>query len=319
MSNEREQRGSPPAHATGAVQFVAVDDIAVDETFRLRPDGDVSQLATALGRLGQLSPVELRPWPGAGSDGARWQVVSGFRRLAAVRMLARERVLARLHHDLAEEDAWNLAIGEALLHEPLTGEDLEVLRTRLRASGVAPWAEELVDEALVRAPVSAELRERFYDFLIAGAAATPAQIEASTPNPAAALSAHLLADASELSAWTSPSWESGAPPPAAAPVAQSLADASEPPASPPSESGAPPPIPPEDAPREAVETEPVEDYIEVTPDELVQDLAARLSALNQDLATAVEAWKDLPPEGRKVILDQARYVAALLPFMETLE
>ncbi len=69
MAAESEQRGTPPAHATGAVRFVAVDDIAVDETFRLRPDGDVSQLATSFGRLGQLAPVELRPWPGAGSDG----------------------------------------------------------------------------------------------------------------------------------------------------------------------------------------------------------------------------------------------------------
>ena len=31
--------------------------------------------------------------------------------------------------------------------------------------GLAPWAEELVDEALVRAPVAPELRERFLAFL----------------------------------------------------------------------------------------------------------------------------------------------------------
>ena len=56
--------------------------------------------------------------------------------------------------------------------------------------------------------------------------------------------------------------------------------------------------------------------VEVTPEELVADLAARLSALNQDLATALEAWEDLPAEGRRLLVDQARYVAAALPFME---
>jgi hypothetical protein len=56
--------------------------------------------------------------------------------------------------------------------------------------------------------------------------------------------------------------------------------------------------------------------IEVTPEELVQDLAARLSALNQDLAVACEAWKDLPPEGRRLVREQARYVAEILPFLE---
>jgi hypothetical protein len=58
------------------------------------------------------------------------------------------------------------------------------------------------------------------------------------------------------------------------------------------------------------------DVIEVTPEDLVQELAIRLSALNQDLAMAVEAWKDLPSDGRKVLVEQARYVSALLPFME---
>jgi hypothetical protein len=56
--------------------------------------------------------------------------------------------------------------------------------------------------------------------------------------------------------------------------------------------------------------------VEVTPEELVDDLTARLSALNQDLATALEAWEDLPEEGRRLLVEQARYVAAVLPFME---
>ncbi len=386
MPAEREQRGSPPAHATGAVEFVAVEDIAADETFRLRAEGDVSQLATALGRLGQLAPVELRPWPGAAAGGAsprppttaqpgaareasagaegaaagpRWQVVSGFRRLAAIRMLARERVLARLHHELSEEDAWALALGEALLHEPLTGEDLEALRERLRSTGLAAWAVELVDEALVRAPVAAELRERFYEFLTGagspGTAAPDQAIEAVTPDASAV--AEATATAMPTATPTSPPTSSPAP---AAEPSQARDPSSTAPAAEPSWSRAPAPggdetppgvphgergqgstptatadaaadatstpaapdpaaqVAPVDEPAAvSVEPGPADGYVEVTPDELVQDLVARLSALNQDLATAVEAWEDLPVEGRRALVDQARYVAAVLPFMET--
>jgi len=261
------ERGPTPLHATGAVVFVALEEIAADEAFRLRPDGDVTQLATSLGRLGQLSPIELRPWPAAGGEGPRWQVVSGFRRLAAARLLARERLLARLHRQLSDEDAWGLALGEALLHEPLTGDELEALRDQLRASGRAPWAEELVDEALVRAPVAAALRERFYDYLTGGGAPPPARAAEDGPDA-----------------------EDASPGPGAAPED------------------------PVDSAGPTAEQEPGE--VEVTAEELVADLVGRLSALNQDLATAFEAWEDLPREGRRRLIEQARYVMQLFPFME---
>ncbi len=286
MAAEREQTSSTPAHAAGAVQSVAVDEIASDETFRLRAGGDVSHLAASLGRLGQLAPVDLRRWPGAAGDGPRWQVVAGFRRLAAVRLLARERVLARVH-ELTEDDAWGLALSEALLHQPLTGDELVALRERLRANGVGSWAEVLVEEALLTAPVAADLRERFREFLTAAGPSAPdggGGPEAETPE----LSTPLAPPSGEMGLHPLPgplpSRERGL-------GSGALARA------------------PEDG----------MDVIEVTPEDLVQDLAIRLSALNQDLAMAVEAWKDLPPDGRKLVVEQARYVSALLPFMEAEE
>jgi ParB family chromosome partitioning protein len=254
---EPDLRIVAPAHATGAVEFVELGDISPDESFRLRADGDVTLLATSLGRLGQLSPVELRPWPGAGSDGPRWQVVAGFRRLAAVRLLARERVLSRVHGELADEDAWGLALAEALLREPLAARDLEALRERLRASGVAPWADELVDEALVRAPLEVEVRERFYAFLRGEDASVCPEPFDSGRGEAAAYARDRLREAESK----------------------------------------------DDAP------------LEVTADELAQDLSARLSALNQDLALAFEAWSEVPPEGRRAIVEQARYISELMPFL----
>jgi hypothetical protein len=280
---EPHLRIAAPAHATGAVAFVELADIAADDAFRLRGDGDVSLLATSLGRLGQLSPVELRPWPGAASDGPRWQVVAGFRRLAAVRLLARERVLARVHGELSDQDAWALALGDALLREPLSGPELEALRERLRANGAAPWADELVDEALVRAPVAAEERERFFAFLTGPATPTPDSTSTSTPTPTP-------------DSTSTPTPTADEPTPSVRPERSEAESKDE-------ASAAPPP---------AAEPAP----LEVTPEELAEDLAARLSAITQDLAVAFEAWSELPREGRRAIVEQARYIAELMPFLE---
>ena len=50
-------------------------------------------------------------------------------------------------------------------------------------------------------------------------------------------------------------------------------------------------------------------------DDLLRGLATRLYEVNQDLATAFASWKDLPLEGRQLVLAQARYVAELFPFL----
>src|SRR6266545_4283002 len=239
---ELEPRTTAPAHATGAVEFVPLAEIAADPTFRLRDVGDVAALAASIGRLGHLVPVELRPLPAGPEEPVRYQVVAGFRRLAALRLLARERVLARVHAALDDDDAWAIALAQA----------------RLAASRTAPWAQDLVDEALVRAPVEPAERERFLAFL------------AGAPSPAA--------DAPEVG---EPAEVEGGELEAAA---EGEAD---------------------------VEADPVE----VTPEELAEDLAQRMFDVNQDLAVAFDAWAELPEEGRRMIVDQARYVAELFPLL----
>ena len=260
-------RTTAPLHATGAVEFVPLSAIAADPAFRLREPGDaagLASLAASIARLGQLVPVELRPLPGAPDGPVRYQVVAGFRRLAAVRLLARERVLARVHQRLDDEDAWSLALAQALLGEPLGGPELEALRSRLAESRLAPWAEELVDEALVRLPVDAGLRERFLEFL----RGVPAPAELGPVDEDAAVAA---AEVEEVARPLEP--EAGAE------------------------------APTEEGPEE------------VTPEELAADLATRLWEVNQDLSLAVDAWDELPDEGRRMILEQARYVAELYQFL----
>jgi ParB-like chromosome segregation protein Spo0J len=190
----------------GAVELVPLEAVDADATFRLREEGDVTALAASIGRLGQLTPVELRLLPDAGTGSRRYQVVAGFRRLEALRCLLREKVLARVHEELPDEDAWAIALAEALLHAPLDADARSALRERIAGEPAAGWAVELLDEAAA-------------------------------------------------------------------------------------------------------------DEVEVTPEELAADLSARMYQVNADLALASEAWEHLPAEGRRAIVEQARYVAALLPHL----
>jgi len=232
---ELEPRTTAPRQLTGAVEYVPLDAIADDVTFRLREEGDVSALAASLGRIGQLVPVELRPLPGAPADPPRYQLVAGFRRVEALRCLLREQVLARVHPRLDDEDAWGIALCEALLREPLDGAALESLRERLGEIRSASWGAELIDEALVRAPVAAAQREAFFEWLKARPGGEP---------------------------------EDGA------------------------------------------------ETVEITPEELAEQLTSRMYEVNADLALASEAWEHLPEAGRRAIVEQARYVAALLPHLK---
>lgn len=131
------------------MEYVPLSSIDPEEPFRLREPGDVTALATSIGRLGQLAPVELRRHPAAARGEARYQVVAGHRRLAAVRLLQRDRVLARVHPDLADREAWALVSAGALLDEPLGAAELSALREKLAAAKVE-WAGPLVEAALAR-------------------------------------------------------------------------------------------------------------------------------------------------------------------------
>jgi hypothetical protein len=205
--------------------------------------------------------------------------VAGFRRLAALRLLARERVLARVHAALDDEDAWAIALAQALLGEPLQARELEVLRDRLAAARIAPWAEELIDEALVRAPVDPEVRERFLAFLAGAPTGEGAAGEASPEE----------AEAGEGAGYEA-AGDDAADEAAADEVASDEVDF-----------------------REAAAER--EGPVEVTPDELAQDIALRLFEVNQDLGLAFDAWAEIPEEGRRMIVEQARYVAELYPLL----
>jgi ParB family chromosome partitioning protein len=152
----REDEAEPPAppedlvtsrrRGNVAPAHIPLERIDADTTFQLRPEGELSGLATDLARLGQLFPVDVRFKP---PD--RFQVICGFRRVAALRFLKRDRVLARLHTDLSDEDALLLALAAALHGSPMSREDLEAQRARLESQGqLTPIARDMLDKALER-------------------------------------------------------------------------------------------------------------------------------------------------------------------------
>ena len=139
----------------GVIETVPLSQLEADETFRLRPEGDVAGLAQSLARSGQLLPIEVRlRGPG------RWQLVTGFRRVAALRLLRRDRVLARLHDRLDDGEALALALGDDLARKPLTEPEIEALRERLQGQGwYDPAAQEAIERALGEVPPPPEPEE----------------------------------------------------------------------------------------------------------------------------------------------------------------
>jgi ParB-like chromosome segregation protein Spo0J len=243
-------------------------------------------LASSIGRLGQLMPVELRPIPGAIPGGPAWQVVAGFRRVAALRLLQRDRVLARIHGNLSDEDAWGLALGPALLTEPLLQGELEALRGTVLQAGQSGWAYDLIDEALVRAPVDPEQRERLMALIQVGDAGAGGALGEAGQEPAPA--GEPLPEVEEAMGLAQDSQDTDEV------LGEALEDPSLAPSGP--ESG--------DADSDEI--------VEMTPDELADDLTARLYQINQDLAAAYDVWLELPARGRLRILEQMRYVAEML-------
>ncbi|WP_241758097.1 ParB/RepB/Spo0J family partition protein [Myxococcus landrumensis] len=127
-----ELLAAPEQRLAGRVVTVLMplERLEDDVGHRLRPEGDVSGLATDIARLGQLFPVDVRP-----RGGERYQLVCGFRRVAALRFLKRDAVQARVHTDLSDEDALLMSLAEAIHATPVDPEVLEAKREQLESQG----------------------------------------------------------------------------------------------------------------------------------------------------------------------------------------
>ncbi|MFO0596904.1 MAG: ParB/RepB/Spo0J family partition protein [Myxococcaceae bacterium] len=130
-----------------APALIPLERVLDDRAFLVRDAAeldDVAALATDVARLGQLFPIDVRLQP---PD--RFQVITGFRRVAALRFLQREKVLARLHTDLSDADATLMSLASAIHSRAVSGEALSALRARLEEGGrLSPAARDMIEKAL---------------------------------------------------------------------------------------------------------------------------------------------------------------------------
>lgn len=132
-----------------APALIPLERVLEDASFLVRGQedlDDVSALATDIARLGQLFPIDLRLRP---PDS--FQIVTGFRRVAALRLLQREKVLALLHADLSDGDAMLMALGAAIHGRSVPEAALLATRERLAERGqLSAAARDMLDKALAK-------------------------------------------------------------------------------------------------------------------------------------------------------------------------
>lgn len=125
-------------------ELIAIDQVDAEPGFQVRPLGDLSLLATDLARLGQLFPIDVRV-----AAPNRYQVVCGYRRVAALKFLHRDQVLARVHHNLSDGDALLMALASAIHGFPASRQELEVFKAGLEKEGrLSAAAVHMLDKAL---------------------------------------------------------------------------------------------------------------------------------------------------------------------------
>jgi ParB-like chromosome segregation protein Spo0J len=134
-----------PARQYVSPSSLPMDRIETDNTFRLRKKDDrISTLALDLARLGQLTPIDVRLLPSN-----RFQVIAGFRRVEALRLLRRGKVIARIHMDLSDTDAWLLALASSVHTTPTSRASLKELQKSLEEAGqLKPVLRDMLERAL---------------------------------------------------------------------------------------------------------------------------------------------------------------------------
>ncbi|MFT3707486.1 MAG: ParB/RepB/Spo0J family partition protein [Archangium sp.] len=130
-----------------APALIPLERVDEDTAFLVR-DGeqleDVAALATDIARLGQLFPIDVRLVP---PD--RFQIITGFRRVAALRFLQREKVLARLHTNLSDSDATLMSLASAIHSKNVGADSLAAVKAALEESGrLTPPARDMLEKAL---------------------------------------------------------------------------------------------------------------------------------------------------------------------------
>lgn len=107
-----------------------IKDITGDTTYRYRANLDIGELADSIKRDGQLIPIVVR------RQGDKYQLISGFRRIAAMTKLGRKRVQAKVIDVASDAQARRISLLENLERNSLSAWDLAATAAKFRKQGM---------------------------------------------------------------------------------------------------------------------------------------------------------------------------------------
>ena len=131
VSTDKPNPDSPPhKEVPSQIMMLPLSAILDDNTFQYRITTAVAALATDIKARGQTTPIFARLLD------TRYQLISGFRRVAALRELGQEKVLARVFQELNDTQAVGLAISENLQREDFSDLEKAMVSQRLKDLGL---------------------------------------------------------------------------------------------------------------------------------------------------------------------------------------
>lgn len=110
---------------------IPIADVTEDCEFQCRAtQWNVDDLVTSIQRHGQRDPVAVRPL------GKKFQLIYGFRRVAALKQLGHKWVQAHVMYDLSDADARRMSLAENLEREDLSDWDKIATAARFNKQGI---------------------------------------------------------------------------------------------------------------------------------------------------------------------------------------
>jgi ParB/RepB/Spo0J family partition protein len=106
--NKRQEVTRSKTKRSAETLDIALDQIVFSEHFRIRPSRmeAVVEIAASIQRIGQANPLFVRPY------GERYELIDGYRRYGALRLLDAPLAYCRIFRDISDEDALRLAASE---------------------------------------------------------------------------------------------------------------------------------------------------------------------------------------------------------------
>ena len=110
-------------------ETIRITQVLSNREFRYRESLDVDELARSIEEGEQLVPIIVR------RRGNRYQLISGFRRLAAMKKLGRETIQAKVLEDVSDTVAHRISLEENIKREDLTAWEKVSAALKLREFG----------------------------------------------------------------------------------------------------------------------------------------------------------------------------------------